>query len=713
MSNLKKPIANLKNILFPHSIAVIGASEKEGTLNNSIIRNILNSGYKGLVYPVNPKAQTILGIKTARSILDVPCHIDLAVIIVPRDAVNDVVRNCAKKGVKGIVIITAGFKEIGEEGKIKEDEIKEIGTKYDMAVVGPNCVGIMNCDENVLLNATFAARMTKSGNISFVSQSGALAVIVLDHFIEENVGISKFISIGNKVGVDETDCLVALGDDPKTKVIIVYLEDIENPKRFMEVAQDVGKNKPILMLKVGRSKEGARAASSHTGALSSSDEILDSLFEQCGIIRVDTIQELVQCAICFSNQPVPKSSRVVIVSNGGGPATLVADAAIRENLLVPELSERLQKQLKKELSFMASTKNPIDIIGDADDARYEWIFKNLEDSSEVDSVIIIVVRTPIFSADTRKIAEKIVAFSKKIRSQNKPVFASFTNPIDDPEAMKILRENGIPNFPFSEDSAKALSRMIKFASLRIRRGAIKHFSDVKKDKVKKLFRKISQEKRTFLTEIESYEVLTAYGFPCAKYQFAKDISEAKSVAKNIGYPVVAKVVSTNIIHKTDVGGVKVNIQNNSQLKLAINEIYKSIKENLPEAVISGINIQEMIKDKDAVETIMGSKYDNSFGHILMFGLGGISVEAWGDVQFRIVPIDEYSVSYMVKNIKGYKLLAGFRGRKAVNISSLEECIKRLYQLVSDFPQIQELDLNPVFATPQGAKVADARIIIKI
>ncbi len=700
---------NLKKMVSPKAVAVIGASSRPDSVGMAVFRNILFSGYKGIVYPVNPKTKSILGVRAYPSILEIPDEVDLAVIIVPNTMVSKVVAECGEKKVKGVVVITAGFKEIGEEGLKLEKELVDVAKKYGISVIGPNCVGIINTDPEFSLNATFARPFVpKTGNIAFVSQSGAFGVAALEYARKREISISKFISVGNKADVNENDLLLVLKDDERTKVILFYLEDLANPSEFMELSREISEKKPILVIKSGRTLAGARAASSHTGALAGSDEIYNAFFMQAGVIRVDSLEELFDCGVAFSTQPPPRSNRVAIITNAGGPGIIATDAVVKSGAVLANLEEKTKEKLSKALPQTASVENPVDIIGDAKEDRYESAIKYVLEDPSVDGAVIIC--TPTVFTDLETIAKTI---RDTVPRYGKPVTVSFMGTEDIEKASKILEEAGIPNYLFPEISAKVMVKLCEYGWW-IRRPlmGVRKFEDVDRDKVKKVIERAKKEGRSFLPEPESDEALTAYGFSLPPYLFAKNLDECLNGADKIGFPVVLKIVSPEILHKVDVEGVKLNIEDKEHLEKAYKEMMERVKSNRPDAKIWGVLVQKMIKG--GKETIIGMKRDPLFGPVLMFGIGGVYVEAMKDVSFRIAPLRELTAKKMIREIKGFKILEGYRGEPPSDIEAVEECLMRLSQLVCDFPEIDELDINPlmVLEKGKGALVVDARIILR-
>jgi len=698
------------SIFYPKSMAVIGASRQPGSVGHALLANIIGSRFQGIVYPVNPKAKGILGVKCYSKVADVPDEIDLAVIIVPSQIVLSVLEECGQKGIKGAIIISAGFKEIGGTGIELEKKVQYIIQKYDISLVGPNCLGVINTDSKSYLNATFGMQFPKEGNIAFVSQSGALCVAVLEYAKEANVGFSKFISMGNKADLNENELLLYLRDDPKTDVILMYLEDLVNGREFMRIARETTSNisnpKPIIALKAGSTALGARAASSHTGSLAGSDRVYSAIFEQCGVLRVKTLEELFDYVRAFSSQPLPKGKNVAIVTNSGGPGILATDSCIQYGLNVTPLSQKTVQALKKTLPPTASFNNPVDLIGDAHHDRYEASLREILKDKNVHSSIVIL--TPTSFTDVEKIATSIVKTAKVYK---KPVFACFLGVYDVSKGIEILEENNIPAYRFPESAARVISEMVKYTWwLERPKTGIKIFK-VNKARAKNIIESVKKEGRSFLLEQEAYQALKAYNFPVIKSFLAKNESQALEVASKIGFPVVLKIVSPDILHKFDYGGVKLNLKNQGDVRRAYHEIQESVRTKKPEARITGIIVEEMAPP--GKEIILGMNRDPQFGPILMFGLGGIYVEALEDVTFRLAPIRELTATMMIQKTRTHQILNGFRGGPVYDVQAIEECLKRLSQFVSDFDEIKELDINPliVHEKGKGCTIVDARIIL--
>ncbi len=693
--------------LSPTSIAIVGASEKPG-VGKAIFSNILN-GYKGKIFPITPTSTSVFGIKAYKSVLEVDQDIDLAVIATPSKIVPSIMEEIGKKKIRACIIVSAGFKEVDESGAKLEQMVQEIGKKYKIRIIGPNCLGIMSLVEQNHVNLTFLKITPKHGEIALVSQSGAICAATVEDAMEQGIGFSKVISMGNKVDMDENDILEMLEDDPFTKVIIMYLEDIHNGRRFMDIAKRITfeKRKPIIVLKSGRTPEGAKAAMSHTGALMGSDEIYESVFKQSGVIRVDTMQELFELATAFSKQPLPPINKgVVIVSNAGGPAIISTDACSKYQIQMADISNS-KEFISKVIPPHGSSKNPIDIVGDADFHRFEKVLEEILSNSNVGSVVTMC--TPSATLDYDELAKTITRLSK---NSEKTMLAALMGLAEGVENKKILSEGNVPHFMYAEPAIRTLESMYRFSKwLSFKNEPIKSFS-VDKDKVKGILSDVKQQGRSNLLEDEGYEVLKAYGFPVPKSILVNDENGAIYAANKIEYPVVMKISSKDVIHKSDSGGVKVNLKNDKEVKDAFNSIISNIKSRHPDADIKGILVQEMIPQSR--EVILGAKQDKLFGPLVLFGLGGIYVEILKDVVFRLAPISEPDAKNMIESIKTIGLLKGARGEKPSDIQSIVDCLLRLSHLIIDFPEISEFDINPLLVLEEGkgSRVVDVRIGIK-
>jgi acetyl coenzyme A synthetase (ADP forming)-like protein len=700
----------LEAIFRPNSVAVIGASNRVGTVGHDLFRNILLSGYSGTLYPVNPKAASIAGVHAYKSVGEIPDDIDLALIMVPATAVAPVLEECGQKGARGAVIVTAGFKEVGAEGAALERRAVEIAREYEISLVGPNCLGVINTDADIMLNASFARCMPKHGNIAFLSQSGALCAGILDYARGRNIGFSKFISVGNKADVTEIDLLRYLAKDDSTDVILMYLETLVDGRALIELAREItgelAHRKPILAIKSGRTTQGAAAARSHTGALAGSDAVYDAIFAQAGILRVDTVEELFDFAVGFSRQPLPKGNRFAIVTNAGGPGIMATDAAIRHGLELAKLRPETLESLKAKLPPTANFSNPVDVIGDATCDRYTTALEAVLGDPNVDGLVVLL--TPQSMTDIEAIARtigEIAPLSKK------PVLASFLGHVDVSVGVRILEQHGIPNYEFPENASRSLAAMCRYTQWLTRPRTQERRFEADQDAVRKIFTKVRGEGRTFLPEAEALAVLKAYGFPLLQHDLAKNEDEAAALLEKIGGPVAMKIASPDVVHKIDVGGVLLNISTPEEARAGYKKITNGVKQKLPSARLLGVEIQAMAGK--GVEVILGISKDPTFGHLIMFGLGGTYVEVLKDVSFRLVPIRQLGACNMINSIRAAKVFESFRGQPPADIEAIAECLERLSQLIVDFPEISELDINPliVHAQGKGARVADVRIAL--
>ena len=690
--------------LSPKSIAIIGASDKEGSVGRAITNNIMK-GYKGTIYPISPTRETVFDKKAYKSVLDVPGKVDLAVVVTKNTIVPSVLEECGKKKLRGAIVITAGFKEVDEEGAKLEQKLKDIAKKYKLQIIGPNCLGVMNLEPQTMMNSTFLKITPKSGEIALVSQSGAICAALVEDASAQGIGFSAVISMGNKADMSEIDILKMLAEHKQTKVIVIYLEDMGNGQEFLKVCKDITrkKKKPVLVLKSGRSPEGAKAAMSHTGALMGSDEIYDALLKQSGAIRVDTMEELFDYATAFSKQPLPMNGDLVIVSNAGGPAIISTDACSKLGIKMAKIEE-IRKKIDAVIPPWGSSRNPVDIVGDADFKRFENVLNEVLKHKNVGSVISMC--TPSATLNYDKLAEVIVSMSKKYK---KTMLASLMGLDEGITNREILAKGDVPYYTYAEGSIRALKAMLTFTNwVKNSPGKITKFN-VKKNTVKKILDNAKKEKRSALLEEEGQEILRAYGFPLPASKLAKSKKEAVAASKKIGYPVVLKIASPQIIHKSDAGGVKVNLQNAKDVENAFDTIIKNAKKYNKKADIKGVLVVEMVKG--GKEMIIGSKLEPGFGPVVMLGMGGIYVEVLKDVTFKLAPMTNIEADDMISSIKTKKILEGVRGEKPSDIKKLSECIQRLSQLVSDFNEIKELDMNPVLVMEKnkGCRVLDVRI----
>ena len=692
-------------IFNPSSIAVIGASEDRKKVGHVIFKNLIEQGFKGKVYPVNVKRKEILGRKCYSSVKDIPDKIDLAIIAIPAKGVLPVIKDCADQGVKGVVVITAGFREIGGEGIQLEKEITKIVKEAKMKMVGPNCLGVINTFNN--MNATFAPNLPPSGRVSFFSQSGALGVALIDWAIENDFGFNKFVSLGNKADLNETDFLEYFGNDPDTDVILGYIEDIKDGKRFLEIAQKVAKIKPVIIIKSGSTETGARAASSHTGALAGSDRALTEAFKKAGIIRVNGIKELFEMAEIFKVKKLPKGNRLLVITNAGGPGIIAADTADRLGIRLDPMSKSSIEAIVDKLPPTASLYNPIDVIGDATSERYKVVLEQAIKDEVVDGICVIL--TPQAVTDTENVAKEIININK---ISEKPIFTCFIGGKKVKSAVKILKSQQIPCYSDPSVAINSYRKLIDFSIIKSKKEPEIPKIEIlpeNKEKVKLILEVLENAGVTSIGDENTTEILSLYGFNFPKKALARTPEEAVEIAEKIGYPVVLKVSSPNILHKTDVGGVKLNLKNAEEVYNGFVDITLNVKRFMSSAYIKGVMVYEMVTD--GKEVILGVSYDKTFGHMIMFGLGGIYVEVLKDVSFRITPVSKEEAYEMIEEIKGSKILEGVRGEPPYDKENIVDKILRLSQLVTDFPIIKEVDINPYVVKHKGGIALDARMII--
>ena len=697
---------SLRNFFCPGSVAVIGASREEEKVGHIILDNIINSGYKGKLFPVNLKADEIHGIKCYPSVLNVPGDIDLAIIVIPAQFVLQVLEECSKKNTKWSIIISAGFKETGIEGAKRERQLIEKAKDYGIRILGPNCLGII--DTECPINATFSPNMPPMGKIGFISQSGALGTAILDWAKTNKIGFSKFVSLGNKADISENDLFDDWENEKDTEVITAYLEGVKYGREFIRISSKVSKKKPIIVIKSGNTDAGARAVSSHTGTLAGSAKAYEAAFKQAGIIRANTIRDLFNYAKAFSYQPLPKGKKVAIITNAGGPGIMATDECEKSDILLASLEKETIDGLKEFLPEAANFYNPIDILGDALADRYKKTLEVVIKDNNVNAIVMLL--TPQAMTQPLKTARAIVEVMEN-SGKSITVLTSFMGGSEVEKAVKFLAEKNIPNFDIPEEAIDTLKVMMEHTDWKSRRSFPIEDFNVDKGEAKKIFYQCQSEGRLELGGMEAREILEAYDIRMPKAELACDIDEAKEIAGRIGYPLVLKIVSPNILHKTDVGGVKIGIDNEKELEENYNQILFSVSKYMPDANIRGILVQEFIKDKK--ETIIGMSEDPQFGPMIMFGLGGIYVEALKDVSFRIAPLSRQVAREMVEEIRTIKLLKGIRGEDPSDIDSIIEIILRVSQLVTDFPEIIEMDINPLFVKKQGegSIAGDVRIRI--
>ncbi|MEI6532839.1 MAG: acetate--CoA ligase family protein [Candidatus Roizmanbacteria bacterium] len=700
---------DLKYLFYPQSVAVIGASTKIGSVGNDIVKNLVSSGFKGKIYPVNPNADKLYDLPCYKDIKSVPHKVDMIVVAVPAKLVTSVLEDAGKKGVKSAVIISSGFKEIGGEGLEMEIEVTKICKKYHIATIGPNCLGLMNPE--IHLNASFAAQMPHPGEIAFISQSGALCSAFLDYGAGLGVGFSKFMSIGNKASITEQEILEYLAQDEKTKVIMMYVEQLDNPIEFINTVSKIthGANpKPIIAIKSGRTSAGMEASASHTGSLGGDDAVYEALFRQSGMIRANSISELFDYASVFANNPLPKGKRVAIVTNAGGPGIITTDEVIAQGLELATLNEKTYTILRELLPPIVHVGNPVDVLGDAKAERYRIAIDAVLEDSNIDAVIVIL--TPQTMTEIEDTARVVIQARAKTQ---KPIIASFMGLITVQPGVKLLQSAHVASATFPEHAVNALARYWDYAKS-VSEGKepwYKTFTDVDRVKVKSIILEQKGKKEWYVPEPKAKEMLASYGLPFLRSEFVSKAEEAENFVKKINAPCVYKIVSPDIIHKSDVGGVLLNVTPEKAIE-GYELILKRVKFNCPDAKIEGVLCVEMAQP-DGFEFIIGAKRDKNMGPSIMIGLGGIYVEVFKDVVFGIPPITQGVAEKMILEIKSSRLLEGVRGKPQLDTEVFIDALMRLSQFLEEFPEVVELDMNPVLVLPkgQGIRVLDARIVL--
>jgi len=689
----------------PQSVAVVGAAREPGKLGYGVLSNILRYKYTGKVYPINPKADEIMDLPCYPSILDVPGPVELAVIVVPNKFVPQVIEECGKKGVQGAIIISAGFREAGMDGIKLEHQVLAIAQQYGVRIVGPNCLGVIST--HTPLNASFAAGMPPKGGIAFMSQSGALCTAILDWALAKDIGFSYFVSLGNKADVDEVDLLQAWEEDHNSRVVIVYMEGLRDGRRFMDVARRVTRHTPVIAVKSGNTAAGSRAVSSHTGSLAGSERAYHAAFHQAGVLRAASIEQLFDYSVAFAYQPPLKGRNLAIVTNAGGPGIMATDALESNGMKLATLQPETVELLRQGLPVAANVYNPVDVIGDALADRYEHALKAVWADRNVDGLLVIL--TPQVYTQIEQTAEVI---GRLAATQSKPVLGCFMGEERVGPGIQILNKHNIPNFAFPERAVGALKAMADFWDQSQRPMPTYDEFNVDRDRVKRVFRRVRRDGRLSLGDAEAREIMEAYGLPVPRSVLAKTVEEAVEAANSIGYPVVMKVASPDILHKSDIGGVRLNVRDAEQLRDLFDLLIYRAQRSMPEAEIWGVLVQEMVaKGK---EVIIGVNRDPQFGPLLMFGLGGIYVEVLKDVTFRIAPLSRQEATEMIDEIRSYHLLRGVRGEKPSDLEAIVDAILRVSQLVTDFPEIVEMDINPltVHEAGKGAIAVDSRFVLK-
>ncbi|MGQ9550809.1 MAG: acetate--CoA ligase alpha subunit [Candidatus Bathycorpusculaceae bacterium] len=701
---------NLDKIFNPKSVAIIGASDEEGTVGYALIKNFTDLGYEGKVYPVNIRKTEIFGLKTYQSVEQILEPVDLAVIATPSKTVPEVVEQCGRAGIKGLIIISAGFKEIGPEGKALEDRILETKKKYGLRIIGPNCLGVIRPGIN--LNATFVSKMPKPGNIAFISQSGALGSAILDWAIHENIGFSNFVSIGSMIDVDFGDLIDYFGTDPKTRSILMYIEGITDARKFMSAARHFARTKPVIVVKAGKFSESAKAAASHTGSLSGEDDIYDAAFKRAGVVRVEEIEDLFNCAEVLGMQPLPKGPNLAVITNAGGPGVMATDALIAKGGKLAKLSQKTMDYLNSILPSFWSRGNPVDILGDAKADRYKAVVEACLNDENVDGILIIYTAQAV--AGSTEIAKTIVELIRSRSYQNKTILTSFMGYAAVEEANRLFNENNIPTYSTPEKAIKTYLYMYQYKrNLELIYETPEELPvDIAPPKrpIMVILRNAAIENRELLTEAEAKKLLEYYNFPVVKTLVATNADEAVALASQLGYPVVLKILSPHIIHKTDAGGVALDINSDAEVRQAFEKIIQRAKEYDPNAQIIGVTVQPMIKKK-GYEIIIGAKGDPIFGPVILFGMGGIGVELFKDFSIGLPPLNQTLVRRMMEETKVYQLLKGYRNVPPANLKLLEELMILFSQMLIDFPELKEIDINPLFINEKEAFALDARILV--
>lgn len=695
----------MRELFEPASVAVIGASAERNKVGNIILRNIIESGFQGPIYPINPRYEEVLGLRCYPRITDVPGPVEMAVVVVPARFVLQVMEECGQKGVRAAVVISAGFKEVGLEGARLEKQLGEIARRHGMRVLGPNCLGLINTHHR--LNATFAQEAPREGNIAISSQSGAICVVVLDWAANMNIGFSKFISVGNKLDVDEGHLLEYLRQDPMTKVIGMYIEGTDRGREFLGQAELTTRVKPVIALKAGRTSSGAKAASSHTGAMSGSDRVYDAAMRQAGVVRVRNIEEMFDLLQAFSTMPLPEGDGVAIVTNAGGLGVMAADAVSDNGLTMASFEASTIEKLRQGLPAAASLYNPVDVVGDADAERYDHAIRTVMDDPNVACVLALLAPTDL--VDISSVARTLTAFAG---SSPKPIVTSFVGGKEMMGPIEMLKAAGIPNYPSPERGIRALAAMVEHR----RNLGRKEPHPVKRmeadhEAVREVISQVRAEGRLQLSENEGKRILRAYGISVPQEGIAQDLRSALEVAERIGYPVVLKVESPDIAHKTDVGGVVLDIDGPQELERSYQVMLSKVREKMPKARITGVSVQRMVRGR---EVIVGMVRDEQFGPVITFGLGGIFVEIMRDVTQGIAPLDRDDVERMIRSIRAYPMLAGARGRRPGDIPALAEVILKVSQMAMEYPELEELEMNPVMVGDEGTGVTavDALVTIK-
>ncbi|MHB8156227.1 MAG: acetate--CoA ligase alpha subunit [Desulfocucumaceae bacterium] len=696
----------LNNFFNPKSVAVVGASKTPGKIGNAIVKNLKDSGYPRDIYPINPREEEIEGLKCYPDIAAIGKNIDLAVISVPAAGAVTVAEQCGRAGVKNMVVVSAGFKEVGKEGLALEKNMIQVCRQYGIRMLGPNCVGMM--DTNIPINASFSEGFPSAGNIAFISQSGAMLVAILDWSRTTGIGFSRIISLGNKADLTETDFIGDAADDPNTKVILCYIEDIADGKQFLKTARQASIKKPVIILKSGTSQAGAQAASSHTGALAGSDIAYSTAFKQSGVIRASTMADLFDLAVAFSSQPVPNGDRVAVVTNAGGPGIVTTDMIENTGLAMARFNKKTIEALRAGLPGESNIYNPVDVLGDARTDRFRLAMNSVLEDNNVDSLVVLMCPTAV--TEYEKTAQSIIEAHGHYPS--KPVYTALMGGEAMAGGVKILSGAGIPTYTFPETAVSVISGMTEYS--RLRESSLKEAAEkvieADRDSVKELFRRVKAEGRLVLLGNESTEVAEFYGIPAAPVRLATSLEEAVKISGEMGFPLAMKVASPKILHKSDVGGVKIGIESVDEVKKAFLDITDNIHRYLPRVRIHGIEVQRMMPK--GTELIIGMSRDVQFGPLIAFGLGGIYVNLLKDVAFRLANgLTREEAMAMIAETKAHTLLRGYRGEEPSDIDAIIDIIMRTAALATDFEEITEMDINPVFAYTKGACALDIKITV--
>ncbi len=689
---------NLDALFKPEAVALIGASIKELSIGNVITKNLLRYKYSGAIYPINPKAEQVRGIKAFKSILDVPGNVDLAHIVIPPSFVPQEVENCGKKGVKVIIINTAGFKEMGKDGQALENEFLTHAKKYGIRIFGPNCQGIINTELKAYCNFTFT--FPEQGHVSIVAQSGGIGAIIMQAVHDMGIGMRLYASNGNASDISIPEIIRYYGNDNKTRAIVIYVESLSNPKEFLKVAQEVSAKKPILAMTAGRTDKGAEASRSHIGGLAGSIS-MDLVFKKANILSFDNLEDLCNASEAFASQPLPQGNRVGIITNTGGPAVVAIDELVNCGMEVPKLSQNAKDRLKETMYSSASINNPLDVVATAGAPQFQSAFEVMMNEPAFDSIYLTFVTPPF--VDCESVAKTIVEINKK---QIKPLVCNYITDKQSWESTsKIFKNGAVPCFDFPETAAKALSSLVKYKNIKEKKKRnIQIFTDVNKNKVKTIIENAKAAKQDVFTAVQAYGILSAYRIPVADWDIAKNADEAVSIAEKIGFPIVIKADSQSIIHKSDVGGVVVNITSKETIRETVTKMQKELHQD-------DLNFFVQKSMPRGKELIISAKKEEGLGHLIMFGLGGVFVEIFKDVVFTISPVSDEEAKEMLNTVKAAPILNGFRGEKGIAKDKVVEVLQRISMLINDFPEIKELDINPVFAYEKSICAVDVRIIV--